>query len=195
MMEMFNLIIAKNITPNQFYLLYCMRESVGSMHINIHQELRSLISDGWLTESKALTPKSITLLQQVEGFFNIQKKKTASQAMGQDYSANIEKYLMLFPKIKLPHGKPARSDKRNVETAFKWFFENNEYTWETILEATARYVDEYEKKNYLYMQTSQYFIRKQLADKTWGSELGNCCASVLNGDDAEEGPRFQEKVF
>jgi hypothetical protein len=200
MMEMFNLIIQKGITPDQFYLLYCIREGIASVHINVHQALRELEFTKWIEpivpgELTKLSPKAITLLQQVESFFHVQKKKTAMQSMGNDYATNIEKYLLLFPKLKLPSGKPARSDKRNVETAFKWFFENHDYTWEIVLGATARYVDEYERKNYLYMQTSQYFIRKQQADKTWGSELGNCCASLLNGDDQDEGPRFEEKVF
>jgi hypothetical protein len=198
MMEMFNLIIAKGLTPNQFYMLYCMRENISTLHINMHQELRALQSDGWISSGhsdvKTLQPKAVTLLQQVEGFFRVQKKKTNNQVLGKDYESNIDAYLLLFPKIKLPSGKAARTDKRNVETAFKWFFENHDYPWELILQATAMYVDEYEKKNYMYMQTSQYFIRKQQADKTWGSELANWCSNVLNGDMSDQDTHFSEKV-
>lgn len=194
MMEFFNLILKKGLSPNQFYLLYCIRENVSALNLNMHQELRTLQTDGWLEET-TLTPKSTTLLQQVEGFFTVQKKKTSNQVMGKDYGQNIDAYLLLFPKMKLPSGKSARCDKRNMETAFKWFFENHQYSWETIMEATARYVDEYERKNFLYMQTSQYFVRKQLADKTWGSELANWCSIVESGEETQETNNFPDKVF
>lgn len=200
---MFNLIVQKGITPNQFYLLYSIRENVATLNINIHQELRFLVTDGWLKEIKhekgssyKLEAQAVTLIQQVESFFKIQKKKTSTQLMGSSYSDNLIKYLEIFPRVKLPSGSAARSDKKNVETAMRWFFDNYEYTWETVLGATINYVDEYEKKSpaYMYMQTAQYFIRKQQTDKTWGSELANRCAAFESGDDVEEIPFFPEKV-
>ena len=161
----------------------------------MHQELRSLVAGNWIAEGdNALLPHAHTLLQEVEGFFHVQKKKTNNQVMGKDYGDNIDKYLLLFPKIKLPSGKAARTDKRNCETAFKWFFENHQYSWDTILKATATYVDDYEKRNYMYMQTSQYFIRKQLADRTWGCELANWCAVVEGGGMSTTDDHFSEKV-
>lgn len=113
--------------------------------------------------------------------------------MGEGYKENIEKYLEIFPKIKLPSGKAARSDKKNVETAFKWFFETHEYSWDSVLKATEAYVSDYETRRYLYMQTSQYFIRKQQGDKTWNSELANWCA-IVEGGVVEQRPHFSEKV-
>jgi hypothetical protein len=171
-----------------------MKEGIASLNINLHQELRTLENQEWLTADKKLTPKAHSLLQQVESYFRVQKKKTTNQVLGKDYGDNIDKYLLLFPKMKLPSGKAARSDKRNCETAFKWFFENHKYSWEIILKASALYVDDYEKRNYMYMQTSQYFIRKQLADKTWGSELANWCSVIENGDMPESINHFTEKV-
>ena len=194
LLEMFNLIVQPGLTPNQFYLMYCMKEGIASININLHQELRSLQHGEWLSPDNKLTPKAHSVLQQVEAYFRVQKKKTTNQVLGKDYGDNIDKYLLLFPKMKLPSGKAARSDKRNCETAFKWFFENHQYSWETILKASAAYVDEYERNNYLYMQTSQYFIRKQLADKTWGSELANWCSVIENGDIQESTNPFTEKV-
>lgn len=195
MMEMFNLILKQGLTPNQFYVLYCLQESITPLYINMHAELRALHLGGFIaTEKLALQPKAITLLQQVGSYFRIQKKKTNSQLMGADSVENMEKYLLQFPKIKLPSGKPARADIRNIETCFKWFFENHSYSWETILEATSRYVHEYEAKGYKFMQTSQYFIRKQQSDKSWGSELANCCALVDSGQAEDEDKHFRENV-
>ena len=195
-MEMFNIMLNKDLTPNQFYLLYCMHENIASQNINMHQELRILLNNKWISENNGsykLEAKAYTLLEQVNSFFSIQKKKTSNQLMGKSYEQNIEQYLLLFPKIKLPSGKAARTDKKNCETAFKWFFENHDYNWETILKATAMYVDEYERKNYMYMQTSQYFICKQQSDKTWGSELANWCASADSGE-MNSDDHFSEKV-
>ena len=113
---------------------------------------------------------------------------------GNDFKENIVKYLTLFPKRKLPSGKLARSDKKNIESNFKWFFKTFEYNWETVLTATAHYVDEYEKKNYLYMQTSQYFISKTQPDKSKMSELANYCSMILEGTDMNDDNHFKERV-
>lgn len=200
-MEIFMQIIHKNLTPNQFYLMCCIRENVSSRHINLHAELRTLIKESWvkdLTDATGpkytLSPEAEKLLDELDGHFKVNKKKVDKAVMGDDYQKKIDEYLLLFPKMRLPSGKAARSDKKNVQTAFEWFMKNYEYSWETILKATAMYVDEYEAKNYMYMQTSQYFIRKQQSDKTWGSELANMCAVVESGDTQTDKNYFSENV-
>jgi hypothetical protein len=98
----------------------------------------------------------------------------------------IRKYLDLFPSVKLPSGKLARCSEKNLIPAFRWFFDNNDYTEDVILAATDKYVEEYRMKSYKYMQTSQYFIRKQQSDKSWSSELANYCEFIMNGDEGIE---------
>jgi hypothetical protein len=44
------------------------------------------------------------------------------------------------------------------------------------------------------MRNSQYFIRKQNSDKSWDSELANCCDIILSGDDQDDSPHFSERV-
>lgn len=201
MMEMFNIIITEGISPNEFYLMYSIKHRISTLHINIHQELRSLISKQLvkdLTDANGnkyeLQPRAYSIIDQVELFFNVEKKKTAKQLMGDDYQQNIDKYIQIFPAIKLPSGKYARSDKKNLEAAFRWFTSTYEYSWDTILKAAAVYVDEYEANNYMYMQTSQYFIRKQQTDKTWSSELANVCARIESGDTEPDTNFFSERV-
>ena len=200
-MEIFMQITHKSLTPNQFYLLCCMREGVASTHINLHAELRALIKDSWvkdLTDATGnkyeLSTEAQNFLNEIDGYFKTTKKKVNASVMGEDYQKNVDAFLLLFPKVRLPSGKAARSDKKNVQTALEWFMKNYEYNWETILKATAMYVDEYERKNYMYMQTSQYFIRKQQSDKTWGSELANMCAIVESGDTLPDENYFSENV-
>ncbi len=163
--------------------------------------MRALILTGFvkdLTDATGhkyeLQPQAISLIEQVESYFTLHKKKTSNQAMGQGYEDKIQEYLEIFPKMKLPSGKAARTDKKNVEVAFKWSFENHQYSWDTILQATKLYVDEYRRNNYKYMQTSQYFIRKMMADRTWSSELANWCSNVESGDIDNQQDYFSDKV-
>jgi hypothetical protein len=201
MMEVFMQIAQKKLTPNQFYLMCCIRESVASQYINLHAEIRSLVKDSWikdLTDATGikyeLSSQANAFLEDIDGHFKVNKKKVNKSVMGDDYQKNIDEYILLFPKLRLPSGKAARSDKKNVQTALEWFIKTYEYSWETILKATAMYVDEYERKNYMYMQTSQYFIRKQQSDKSWGSELANMCAVVESGDIQQDQNYFSESV-
>ena len=174
--NLFNLVLKEGLTPNQFYLLYCIHNKVKAEIINVHLETRFLTSGGWLNADNKLTEKALSIM--------ITDKE----------ENQIEKYNKIFPQKKLPSGKFARTNVKNLETAFKWFFANFDYTWEVILKATALYVDEYENKNYMYMQTSQYFVRKQQADKSWGSELANWCAAVESGEDLSNDNHFKQNV-
>ncbi len=63
-----------------------------------------------------------------------------------------------------------------------WFFMEFEYKWEVILKATELYVHEYHKKNYDYMRTAMYFIKK-MKDGTPQSELANYCDIALDKTD------------
>ena len=193
--EIFNKLLIENLTPNQFYILYCKHTNiVPSNLINSGIEIIRLRNDEWIDED-TLTVKSIALLKEIDSFFKTSKKKTSKAVMGENFMANIEYYLDLFPKFKLPSGKYARSDKKNLEGNFRWFFENHSYDWELVFNATRLYLDEYERKGYKFMRTSQYFIRKQTGDKTNDSELANYCDMILNGDTGPDDTHFSEKVF
>lgn len=188
-MEMFDEMSRYNLSPNQYYLLCCIRDSVTPLKINMHLELRNLVSNEWLTKDNKLTPKSITLIDKLEKLFSIQKKKTSSQLMGKGYKENVTKYKEMFPNIKLPTGKAARSAAGNLEKTFRWFFENFDYSWDTIFSATAHYINKYQKVEWAYMRTSQYFIRKDNI-----SDLADYCDIVLTGGDDEEIRRHATKV-
>lgn len=195
MNDIFNLFIKYKITPNQFYVLYNIKEKIktNNQYINLSIELSRLKNDEWLKEDNQLTSKSILLLQQVESFFKAQKKKTSMSLMGPEFLVKIKEYTEIFPKFKLPSGKYARTNIKSLEATFRWFFNNYDYEWKTILKATKNYVEEYEIKNYKYMRTSQYFVRKQNQDKSYDSELADYCEAILNGVD-EQKNHFKEKV-
>ena len=193
--EIFNLLIKKNLSPNQLYILYCIKYKIKTNDfVNDALESKRLESGDWLEADITLTSKSVMLLQELESFFKTSKKKTSTVIMGDNFIENIDEYLDIFPKFKLPSGKYARSDKKNLENNFRWFFDNHAYSWETVLNATKLYVDEYEVTGYKYMRTSQYFIRKQGSDKTYDSELANYCDMLLNGSEDPSQKHFKERV-
>ena len=192
--EIFNVLRKYKITPNQFYVLYSMKHKIKTDNfVNISLELTRLKNDKWLKETNKLTDKAIIVVQHVENFFKAQKKKTSTSLMGPEFIKKIKEYSEIFPKFKLPSGKYARTNIKTLEAAFRWFFSNFDYEWETILKATKIYVEEYELNNYKYMRTSQYFVRKQMTDKSYESPLADYCEAILNGVE-EQKNHFKEKV-
>ena len=96
--------------------------------------------------------------------------------MKDKFEQNIKAYNEMFPNQKLPSGKAARSAPGNLEKNFRWFFDNFKYDWELVLQATGVYINEHQKNNYLYMRTSQYFIKKDGL-----SDLADLCENIING--------------
>jgi len=192
-MEIYKILLRKSLTPNQFYVLYCMKENVTSNGVNISQELRKLKRDGWILGENKLSAQSLQLIKEIEGYFKVGKKKTNKEIMGDDFTTNLKLYNETFIRERLPSGKAARSALGNIEPAFRWFFQNFEYDWETVLKATQLYVREYSNKKQ-YQSSSQYVIRKQQTDKTWVSILADYCEIVESGEDMSQERVFATKV-
>ena len=193
MMEMFNKIAETGLCPNEFYLLYCMRESISTLNINQHAAIRILQEGEWIDQDLNLQPKAMSLVARVESFFKIHKKKTSTQLLGKEFLDNLTKYNELFPRKKAGSGKYMRSNIKNVETSFRWFFENYEYDWPIILQATTRYVEQQDQDNFKYSRTSMYFIRKQQGGMN-NSDLADYCAMIVSGEDTDDAPTYSEKV-
>ena len=156
----FNHIAEAKLTPNQFYLLYSMNQGITAPLMNTHQELRALLIDHWIKETTyELEPKALSLISKIDSYFGVQVKKSNNGLMGQDFEANAEKYNEIFPRMKLPSNKPARSPIKEIVLAFREFFKEYDYGWEIIHAAAAYYIEEEEKKGFKYTRTSRYFIR------------------------------------
>lgn len=195
MTEIFDKLKEMNITPNTYYVLHCIKEDIiPASYVNKQLECIRLQNDGWLKEDLSLTAKSIIFMEEINSFFKKTKKKTTTDLIGQDYTSKLQEYVEIFPNRKLPSGKYARVTIKNLETAFKWFFENYNYDWEIIIKATEKYVDEYSVRNYNYMMTSQYFIKKQKIDRSIESELANYCELIKTNPDDEGISYFKERV-
>jgi len=198
----FNHITQEGLTPNQFYLLHCLNQGISTPTLNLHQELRGLIGSEFIMPHQdakdgfnyQLQPKALTLIGKIDSYFGVQIKKSNNGLMGQDFEANAEKYNEIFPRMKLPSNKPARSPLKEIVIAFREFFKEYDYTWDEIHAGAAYYIEEEEKKGYKYTRTSRYFIRKQDSDKSWISDLAGYCELVRSGEDFED-PKFTAKVF
>lgn len=187
MTEIFTKLIQNGLTPNSFYVLYCIKEKIVPHNlVNKALECKRLHTDLWLTESLELTNKSIIFMTEIDGYFKKSKKKTSKDLMGHNFMQNIEAYVNIFPNKKLSSGKYARVPAINLENAFRWFFDTFSYDWETIFQATQKYVLEYESKNYDYMRTAQYFLRKQNIDKSWDSDLATYCEFLKDNPDEDK---------
>lgn len=193
--EIFNKLIKEKLTPNSLYVLHCIKNkiSVSKFLANSDLEVWRLISENWLNAELQLTSKSLIFMEELSSYFRKSKKKTSKDLMGDNFDNKIKLYNSLFPAKKLGSGKYARTNIKNLEVSFRWFFDTYDYDWHTILLATKKYVFEYKIKNYEYMRTSQYFIRKQSTDKSFESDLATYC-DMLNEVDSNEEDIFKDKI-
>lgn len=194
MTEIFKRFSDENITPNAYYVLNCIREKiVPNSFVNSSLECKKLQVDNWLTEDLRLTSKSLIFIEEINGYFKKSKKKSSKVLMGDDFLRKIEEYVNVLPNKRLPSGKYAKTTPKNLEAAFRWFFESYDYEWATILKATEKYVEEYEVRNFEYMRTAQYFLRKQNNDKSFESDLANYC-EIITSSPEDHQVHFKERI-
>jgi hypothetical protein len=135
------------------------------------------------------------ILKSIDDLFATKRKMKSDELMGLDYKNQITNYIEIFPTQKLPNGKYARSNKTNVETNFRWFFENYNYSWQVIQDATIMYVSEYRAKNFMYMRTAFYFVRKDDGTRTVHSDLADYCDRVANNESYTKERYFKTKIL
>jgi hypothetical protein len=194
MQDIYTRLIKENLTPNAFYVLHCIKEGIiPDKFVNKELEVARLKSAKWLNEDLTLSNKSITFTDEINSFFKKTKKKVSKDLMGEDFLQKIQEYVEIFPNRKLSSGKYARVNPKNLETSFRWFFETYNYNWDMIITATEKYVDEYSIRNYEYMRTAQYFLRKQTLDKAFDSELATYC-DLINSGDNDPQVYFKENI-
>jgi hypothetical protein len=195
MWELFQKILKANLTPNQSLILFGMKQGI-SLKQTTQQDKDILVEEGYLVKKDSLytmTPQAKLLIVQLDNYFIKAKKKTDSQLMGKNFVDKINNYREIFPAKKLPSGKPARNNVKALGEAFRWFFETYDHTWEEVDKATRMYVNEYRDADYMYMQTSQYFICKQDKHRVKHSTLADYCDMIIEGVSTED-DHFKEKV-
>ena len=150
MWELLQKILKENITPDQLLLLYSIDERISVPQINPKSQIGFLVKEGYVDQHKkenklsyTITKEGKSIIRKYNNYFIKAKKKTNIQLMGKDFAQKLEEYRNIFPAGRLPSGKPGRQNVRSLETAFRWFFENYEFTWDEIMKASRMYVNEY----------------------------------------------------
>ena len=137
---------------------------------------------GYINAEGNLTNKAAMILNEFEMLHVKTKKKVVSEVLGSDSIERIKEYREIFPAKRLPSGELARQSVQELKDKFVWFFKNYpEYDWDLILDATDYYNDVFKKKNYMYMVTSSYFIKKTNSQtKEVSSKLADYCQQILD---------------
>jgi hypothetical protein len=187
------------MTPNQFLILYGIKKSLSLRLPDTEDAVMHLAAQGFIkfndkkTTKISLTIKGKKVISKFENYFIKAKKRTSIQLMGKSFNLKLNEYREIFPAGKLPSGKPARVNIKSLENSFRWFFENYDFSWNEVMNATKMYVNEYRDKEYMYMKTSQYFIAKEGKNKVKSSDLADYCDMIRDGVQPEN-DHFKEKV-
>ncbi len=135
---------------------------------------------------------------EVWNFFEPNLKKQKSPAIVIDEHL-VKTFNEFWPKEKLPTGKHGRCSMSELMSSFQWFFKvHPTFTdWKIIIEAADTYTRERQQDNWNYTKRSKYFIRKQLSDKSWTSELSEYFERIKDGtqDVSVENFSFEPKTY
>ena len=178
-----NILIKFNISPNQIYLLNCYRDKIKPAKI-INEEGEKMICQAkdLLDGNNNLTNKAIIILNEYETFFVKTKRKVAVEILGENFNERLKEYREIWPSKRLPSGELARQSTQEIKDKFIWFFKTYpEFDWDIILDATEYYNEVFKRKNYMYMVTSSYFIKKtNTTTKEITSKLADYCQEILD---------------
>jgi len=182
--QLWSTLIKWNVSPNQIYFLDCCREKIvpSKALINVDAERMLAQHKGLIDESGGLTNKAAVILNEFETYLVKTKKKVTAAVLGEDFNQKITEYREAFPAKRLPSGELARQSVQELKDKFVWFFKTYpEYDWDLILDATDYYNEAFRKKNYMYMATSSYFIKKHNPQtKEVSSKLADYCQQIID---------------
>jgi hypothetical protein len=198
MKEFFEFLITNDLTPNGHYILYCMVNGIPLQGISFTHEQYKLSLSGFLEEkienkiiSYSITSKGYLIVHEADVYIcNLKTVKKVSKVDYDDWANNITIYNNMFPKGKKKGCTVSfRTNPKELYDKFKWFFtEYPEYTWEDVLDATEKYLLEFDEScDYTYAQTSKYFIKKDDKNKVTTSTLASMIYNIKEGNDEEVG--------
>ena len=176
-----------NLSPNLTYFLDCCKDNIIPSKTLINPDAERLIAEqkGLINAEGKLTEKAFTILDELDTYIVKTKKKVASEVLGTDMNQRINEYRNIWPSKRLPSGELARQSVNELKDKFVWFFKTHpEYDWDLVLDATDYYNEVFKRKNYLYMATSSYFIKKtNPVTKETMSKLADYCQQIIDNPD------------
>jgi len=183
----FDDLLKEGVTPNGFYVLCCLDKDLPiSPLINFNLEV-SQIPEKFADVDDHLHAWHIS----AEGAKLV--KKFSPKVKVEVTDEMIKEFRDIFPNETIhTSGKKAKSTPGEIRSQFERFFKHYDYGWNTILNATRQYVDEYEKKRpaYSYMRAANWFIIKQESGSAVTSDLAAYCEAIVeDGKSFEEAPK------
>lgn len=182
--QLWTTLIKWNLSPNQIYFLDCCREKIIPSKMLINPDAERMLAEhkGLIDKEGKLTNKAAVILNEFETYLVKTKKKVASEVLGADMNERIKEYREIWPAKRLPSGELARQNVQELKDKFVWFFKTYpEYDWDLVLDATDYYNEVFKRKNYMYMATSSYFIKKTNPQtKEVSSKLADYCQQIID---------------
>jgi hypothetical protein len=183
--------IKYKITPNQLYFLDCCRDKIKpTTIINSDAEASICKIKGFIDEEGNITNLGAVILNEFETFLVKTKTKVTKEVLGENFLDKVKEYREAWPSKRLPSGELARQSVQELKDKLVWFFKTYpEYDWDLVLDATDYYNILYERKQYQYMMTSSYFIKKtDPRTRETRSKLADYCQELLDN------PRLVEEL-
>jgi hypothetical protein len=181
--QLWNTLIKWKLSPNQIYFMDCCRSNIKPNNI-IDEEIEKQIclQRNLIDAEGNLTNEGAVILNEFETHLVKTKKKVATEVLGTDVNERIKEYREIWPAKRLPSGELARQSNQELKDKFVWFFKTYpEYDWDLILDATDYYNEVFKRKNYQYMVSSSYFIKKTNPQtKEVSSKLADYCQEILD---------------
>lgn len=148
MTEILKRINESGLSPNQYFLIFALTNKLDILNFDIETEKLILEEKGYI-EGNELVNKELN-----------------EQAL----NAKAIQFSRYFPPIRLPSGVHARGRLYQIKQKLSIFLQQYSYDWDTIFQATEKYVHFYRSKGYMYMQNASNFILDKNGDSTLALE-------------------------
>jgi len=185
MKDLFQLLKKHNLTPNGYYLLYCLDNTEKiELAIADKTELHRLQLMNYVDNQGNITAEAKMFLIQAALLFSKRSKdSTIDSNPDEEFKQNVKEYINLFPSG-VTSGKALRGSATAIVPRMRWFFHNYpEYTWENVYLATKRYLESLSVSDMTYCKTAAYFVKKDDKSKNTISLLADWCAAVADEDE------------
>lgn len=162
MRDLFQLLKTKNLSPNGYYILYCLEHNINFEEFNLpvpkSAELFKLKQSNLLNEEGYVTLEGKMIVIEATKLY-LRQVKNIKDELDDDYKLNVEKYRDLFP-AGVVEGKRLKSTTSELTARFIWFFKSfPQFSWNTVLGATAEYIES-KAGDMKFCRNASYFIKK-----------------------------------
>ena len=176
MKDLFQLLKQKKLSPNGYYLLYCLDSNIefGEFDLPVPKaaELFKLKQTGLIDESGNISMEGKLVVIEATKLY-LRQVKSIKDELDDDYKSNVEKYRDLFP-AGVVEGKRLKSTSSELTARFIWFFKSfPQFSWNTVLGATADYIES-KAQEMKFCRNASYFIKKSENGGTI-SDLASWC--------------------